>query len=170
MNDPEQGGNQAPGPETVVFRPRNLLIWASGFSVLLVVAALIGWFSLEPGIRAQFKWFQILTLIFFIFVMIGLMMGLGLCVVRAGPDGLIVRNGAIQRRLRWSDIYAIRYRAGDPWAYALLDDSDDPARQQLLAIQTTDGRRTHVAVRQLREMLARYNPGAQRRPGQPNPS
>lgn len=134
--------------------PRTLLLWATGFSVVLVGLSVWGWFALDPEIRAQFTWFQVATLIFFGLVMIGMMMGLGTCTVTATEKGLRVRNGVRVHRLAWADIAEIRYRQGDPWAYAMHDDgTDDPERTMLLGVQATDGERCREAVAELRRRL-----------------
>lgn len=150
-------GTAPTGP--VVFRCRNLLIWAIGFSVLLVIACIVGWFALDPHIRVQFTWFQIATLIIIAGVLIGFMMGLGLSVVVADKNGLRIRNGIITRRLRWDEVGPIQYRHGDPWAYVVLAGTeDDPVRRQMLGIQSTDGQRARDSVVRLRELKDHWSP------------
>ncbi|GAB3703173.1 PH domain-containing protein [Mariniluteicoccus flavus] len=137
--------------------PRNLLIWSSAFSLVLVALSVWGWFALDRSIRVQFTWFQIGTLIFFELFMIGLMMGLGTCTVTADRAGLRVRNGIARRTLAWSEIAEIRYRHGDPWAYAIhIDNPDDPSRTMLLGVQSTDGERCRQAVAEIRERWLRH--------------
>lgn len=154
-----------------VYRARNLLIWSTGFSVLIVIAALAGWFAFDPEIRAMFTWFQIGTLIIIGGVLIGFMMGLGLSIVRADSDGILIRNALSVRRIAWSDIAGFQYRQGDPWAFVVLTSADeglpagapvhhdDMVRRQMIGIQTTDGGRSRQAVRELREFHARFTGG-----------
>lgn len=143
--------------EPTTWYPRNLLFWALGFSVVLVALSAWGWVALGAEVRAQFTGFQIATLILFELVMIGLMMGLGTCTVTADAAGLRVRNGVRRHVLAWDDIAEIRYRHGDPWAYAIhADDPDDPSRTQLLGVQATDGQRCRDAVAELRQRLAAH--------------
>lgn len=135
--------------------PRNLLAWSSAFTLLLLALSVWGWFGLPADVRVQFTWFQIATLILFELVMIGLMMGLGTCTVTADATGLRVRNGVRRHALAWGEVAEIRYRHGDPWAYAIHDDgTDDPGRTQLLGVQSTDGERCREAVAELRRRLA----------------
>lgn len=142
---------------SVTFWPRNLLIWASGFTILLVAGAALGWFALPEYLRERFNAFQIITLIIILGLLIGFMMGLGLSKVTADEEGLRIRNGISSRRLRWAEIGDITYRHGDPWAYVVIAGTeDDPVRRQLIAIQSTDGQRAHNAVQVLRSMHAHY--------------
>lgn len=144
----------------VTFWPRMLLIWASGFSLLLIAGCVVGWYALDPQIRERFTAFQIITLLVIAFILIGTMMALGLSKVTADADGLRIRNGISFRRLRWAEIGEISYRHGDPWAYAVLAGTeDDPVRRQLIAIQSPDGQRARDAVAVLRSMHAQYARG-----------
>lgn len=153
------------------YRARNLLIWSTGFSVLVVVAALVGWFAFDPEIRAMFTWFQIGTLIIIGGVLIAFMMGLGMSIVRADSEGILIRNAMSVRRIAWSDIAGFQYRHGDPWAFVVLAGTDDMSpvgalaehddlvRRQMIGIQTTDGERSRQAVRELQALHARFNGG-----------
>jgi len=139
------------------YRARTLLIWATGFSVALIAASILGWFALDPHIRERFNNFQILTLIVIGLVLIGFMMGLGMSIVVADERGLKIRNAISIRRLTWDEIGEIQYRHGDPWAYAMLAGTeDDPVRRQMIGIQTTDKDRAHAAVAELRALHAHY--------------
>jgi hypothetical protein len=149
------------GPDgPVTFWPRVLLIWASCFSILLAVGCFVGWFALDPAVRERFTAFQVVTLLLIAAILIGIMMSLGLSRVRADREGLRIRNGIASRRLRWSEVGAIQYRYGDPWAYVILAGTeDDPVRRPMIAIQSTDGDRAHAAVATLQAMYARYRSG-----------
>lgn len=152
-------GQQATGlPQLpVTYRARNLLIWATVFSLAIVVGSLVGWFALDQHIRDRFTWFQIATLILIGLVLIGFMMGLGMSIVVADDKGLTIRNAISVRRLRWEEIGGFQYRHGDPWAYAVLAGTeDDPVRRQMIGIQSTDKDRSHRAVAQLRALHAHF--------------
>jgi hypothetical protein len=146
------------GPgQPVTFWPRRLLIWATAFSVLLAAGCFLGWFALDPAIRERFTVFQISTLLVIAGILIGIMMSLGLSMVRADREGLKIRNSISTRHLRWSEVSSIQYRHGDPWAFVILAETeDDPVRRQMIAIQSTDGNRADRAVETLRAMHARY--------------
>lgn len=122
-----------------------------GLSVAIVGAAGVGWALLPAHIRAQFTIAQIVTLLGFLAIMVGLMLAVGLSSVTADSHGLTIHNGPFTRRLAWGDIVGFRLRHGDPWAYALTDDPTDPRRVAMLGIQATDKQRAAEAVAWLRE-------------------
>lgn len=141
----------------VTYGTRNLLIWAGGFSAVLVAGSIFGWFALDPHIRERFTWFQVATLILIGLVLIGFMMGLGLSNVTADEKGLTIRNAISWRKLTWAEIGEIQYRPGDPWAYAVLAGTeDDPIRRQMIGIQSTDGERTRRVVAELQALHAHF--------------
>ncbi|MGJ3509319.1 PH domain-containing protein [Enemella sp. A6] len=150
-----------PAPLTVW--PRVSLITAIILSLVLVAAALFGWYRLPSDIQGEFNVWQIATLIVFILVMMAMMLGLGLCRVRADAKGVFVRNGLLSETYRWDEIRGVRYRQGDPWAYLLLDPTvgqkvhggDKFRRRQMIAIQNPDGQRARDAADRLVQM-ARY--------------
>lgn len=138
-----------------VLRPVRTRALAITLSAVLVVAALLGWFLLPAHIRAQFTLPQILTLLGFLAIMVGIMLAVGLSSVRVGEAGIIVRNGPVTRRLPWVGIVGFRLRHGDPWAYALLSGSEgEPRRVAMLGVQATDGSRATDDVAWLRQRLA----------------
>ncbi len=141
------------------FRPRRVLWFSSALSVALVAAAAFGWWALPTHIRAQFTAFQAGTLAFFIAVMVGFMMAVGLSYVRADDAGLRFRNGLVSRRLEWGEITGFRFRHGDPWAYVNHEDATGVHRQQLLGIQAVEGPAATEAVEYLRARHAESAPG-----------
>jgi hypothetical protein len=58
--------------------------------------------------------------------------------IRALPsrEGIVVRNVALTRRLRWDEIEGVRFGGGEAWAWLDLDDGDQVA---VMAIQRSDG-------------------------------
>jgi hypothetical protein len=58
--------------------------------------------------------------------------------IRAVPsrEGIVVRNVAVTRRLRWDQIEGVRFAGGDAWAWLDLDDGDQVA---VMAVQRSDG-------------------------------
>lgn len=58
--------------------------------------------------------------------------------IRALPsrEGIVVRNVALTRRLRWDQIERVRFGGGDAWAWLDLDDGDQVA---VMAVQRSDG-------------------------------
>jgi hypothetical protein len=121
-------------------------------SVVLVLAATIGWFLLPEEIRVLFTGPQLATLAFFVAVMVAVMLGVGLSTVRPGAEGLVVRNGLRTHTIGWRQIRGFRFTADDPWAYVLL--KDEPGSRPLLAVQRVDGQRAAAAVGRLKKELA----------------
>jgi len=133
-----------------VFRPRAAVWTAVGLSAVLVLAALAGWQLLPEEIRLLFTGVQVATLVFFILVMVGVMLGVGLSSVEAGDDGIVVRNGLRVHRIGWAEIDGFRFTRDDPWAHVVL--SDDPGSRPLMALQRVDGDRARRAVTVLEEL------------------
>ena len=132
------------------YRPRAILAMAVVLSAVLVVAAAIGWQLLPSEIRVLFTGLQLATLILFIVVMVGMMLGLGLSSVHADAEGVVVRNGPLVRRVPWSQVEGFRLTPDDPWAYVLVD--HEPGTRAMLAVQRVDGARAEAAVARLREL------------------
>jgi len=133
-----------------VLRPRAALWTAVGLSGVLVLAAFAGWRLLPEEIRQLFTGVQLATLVFFILVMVGVMLGVGLSSVTAGDDGLVVRNGLRVHRIGWGEIDGFRFTPDDPWAHVLL--SDDPGSRPLMALQRVDGVRARRSLAVLEEL------------------
>lgn len=73
--------------------------------------------------------------------------------VRVGPRGVSVRNLWSDRVVGWSDVVGVSFPRGARWARVdLPDDEYIP----LMAIQAVDKDRAVVAMRQLRDAMARY--------------
>ncbi|GAB3622251.1 hypothetical protein GCM10027418_03330 [Mariniluteicoccus endophyticus] len=147
--------------ETRTWYPRRTLMWSAGFSLLLIALSVWGWFGLERSIRDQFTGLQIATLIFFELVMIFIMMSVATCTVTADAAGLRIRNVWAVRRLAWDDVAEIRFRQGDPWAFAvgrvgLGGNPLDAPKTMMLGIQSVDGKRAVQAVQELRRLHAEH--------------
>lgn len=132
---------------TRAYYPRATTLTAIGLSVVLLVAAWLGWRALPPDIQELFSGVQLGTLVLFIVVMLAMMLGLGLSNVRIDDAGLQVRNGLRRHRIEWQRIEGFRFTAHDPWAYVLLD--DDPGSRALIAVQRVDGARARGFVAEL---------------------
>lgn len=128
----------------LVLRPRRALLTASVLSAVLLAATVVGWVAMPVQTRDLFTPPQLLTLGFFVLVMIGFMMAVGLSVVRADDDGLTFRNGLRTHHLDWDQVAGFRFTENDPWAYVLTD--DDPDQRPLLGLQRTDHERAEAAL------------------------
>ncbi len=141
-----------------MFRPRRALATAVLLSAVLLGAAWLGWALLPAAIQVQFTGPQLLTLAFFVVVMVVFMMSLGLSYVRLEEDGLTFRNGLRTHRLPWAEVRGFRFTENDPWAYVLLD--GEPEQRPLLGLQRTDRARAEAGVAALAAAWRRS--GAQR--------
>ncbi len=126
----------------LILRPRRALLTASALSAVLVVATILGWVAMPVETRDQFSAPQLLTLAFFVVVMIGFMMSVGLSYVRADDTGVTFRNGLRTHRLAWSAITGFRFTEHDPWAYVLTTGEVD--QRPLLGLQRTDRERAEA--------------------------
>ena len=142
----------------VTFRPKASLRMGLSLSISLVAAALLGWVMTAPSVRAQFTPVQILTLLFFLALLVGLALGIGLSYVRADGAGLRFRNGIKTYEVPWSQVKAFRYRDGDPWPFVLV--RSEVEQRPLLGIQRSDRAYAEQCVAELRERLeAAYHAG-----------
>ncbi|WP_232549687.1 PH domain-containing protein [Propioniciclava soli] len=129
---------------------RQAILW----SIVLPGAALLGWFMLPASIRVLFTGLQIGTLVFFVLIMLGIVWVMAMCWVKAGPEGVVLRNGLKRYHVPWDAVAAVRYWPGDSWAFLEKGHLDQP----VLALQRVDGRYTDEDVEVLRELHARYAP------------
>lgn len=138
-----------------VFRPVRTRTFAIVLSAVLITACIAGWVVLPERIQSLFTPFQLVTLLVIVAFMVAVMMLVGLSTVWVNDRGFRIRNGPFVRQVAWSEVKAIRFRYGDPWAYIVLDDgTDDPRRVPMLGIQATDRGRADGSVAWLREELA----------------
>ncbi|MGH3793423.1 MAG: PH domain-containing protein [Pseudonocardiaceae bacterium] len=84
--------------------------------------------------------------------------------VRAGADGVEVRNLLSSRLVPWELVLRVSFPDGAPWARLELPDDEYIA---IMAIQAVDGRLAVQAIRGLRAAHAQYTGGPQ--PGPPDP-
>ena len=138
--------------EPVTFRPRASLRMGVSLSASLVGASLLGWVMTPEHIRAMFTPIQIGTLLFFLAIMIGIALALGLSYVRADGVGLRFRNGVWTYTVPWTEIKAFRYRDGDPWPSVVVRGVVE--QRPLLGIQRSDRDLAEEHVAELRERLA----------------
>ncbi len=133
-------------------RPRAPRWVALGFSVVLVLGSLVGFFALEPTIRARFTAFQLVTLVVFVAVMVVMMCAIGYGYVAVQPTGLRFRNGLRTHRLPFEAVDGFRFEPGDPWPRLLVSSEFATNHEvyQLMGIQGSDGA---YAQRQYQELV-----------------
>lgn len=157
----------AAGQETVTFRPRASLRMAISLSSSLVLASILGWVMTPVVIRDQFTPVQVLTLLFFLAIMIVVALGIGLSYVRADAEGLTFRNGAKTHEVPWSEVKAFRYRDGDPWPFVLV--RSEVEQRPMLGIQRSDRDYAEQCVAELRVRLQRAYETGDAGDGTPDP-
>ena len=140
------------------FRSRPALVTGAALSTMVTGACLLRWVGLGPSIRAQFNLAQVLTLVFFLVVIVGMMMAVGLSYIRCDDAGLHVRNVLRTHHFSWDEVADAELGEGDPWAYVLLlptAERLDGETQMALAIQQSE-RDAAEHIADLRTAIAHY--------------
>ncbi|MFW6774788.1 PH domain-containing protein [Nocardioides sp. CPCC 205120] len=122
--------------------------FAAGGTV--AAAAVAAWFLLDPEIRDRFGIFERVLMVLLTGLAVAVWWGLLRCRVTASETGLVVVNGYRRYEYGWAQVVAVRMPLGAPWA--TLDLSDGTSRPTL-GIQSSDGTRAQVAVRELRALV-----------------
>ncbi len=143
-------------PERLHYVSSTVLATAVVLSIVLFSFALYGWSAIGKDIRSQITWPQAATLLFFVFVMVGMMLSIGYSRLWAEGDRLVVRNGPVVRRYTVDQIAGLRLRQGDPWAYLLVKHEGATRRRAVLAIQSLEGDKAQRKVRELRRWLVAH--------------
>src|SRR4051812_47739060 len=146
------------------WRPLGVRLAFVFFGGLLVVVCLAGWWAVGPEVRARVSVYQQLTVLLIAALAGALAWGLMRCRVTASASGLEVVNGYRTHTFEWAEVLAVHLPRGAP--FAILDLADGTSRQAL-AIQSADGDRAALAVRQLRMLLARTAAESLERPDPP---
>jgi hypothetical protein len=147
-------------PDRVVSLPRT---WrplgprlAAGVSVgVLLLVVLFLWLGFDAETRASVTPFQRGTV--FVLMLLGFVALYALIRSRvdAEMDRLVVVNGYRRHDLEWAEVVAVRMPQGAPWVTL---DLADGTTLSALAIQSSDGRRAQVALRELRWLVDRPRP------------
>lgn len=145
-------GAPADAGRPVTFRPKASLRMGLSLSTSLVAATMLGWVMTPKSVQAQFTVVQIVTLLFFLAIVVALALGIGLSYVRADERGLRFRNGVKTYELPWAEVKAFRYREGDPWPFVLV--RTEVEQRPMLGIQRSDRDYAERCVAALRERLA----------------
>jgi Na+/melibiose symporter-like transporter len=133
-----------------VYRPlgARMVSAVSGFVLVSVVAFL--WAMLPAHVRAEFGWFQRVTLIAFFVAVIVLLYGVFRTRVKLEERGIAVTNGYRRHELSWAEALAISLTANRPWALLDLADGTTVA---VMALQTSDGPRATRAAREIAALI-----------------
>ena len=86
--------------------------------------------------------------------------------IRALPsrEGIVVRNVAVTRRLRWDEIERVRFGGGEAWAWLDLHDGDQVA---VMAVQRSDGASALSEASRLAALVQARGGSAPRAGGEP---
>lgn len=132
------------------WRPLGTSIAGVFASTTVLVAMLAAWFLLDAEVRANFSWYQRITMLLLVAGAGAVLWGVLRCRVTATTDGLVVVNGYRRYSYEWAQVVAVRMPDGAPWA--TIDLSDGTARPAI-GIQASDGSRARAAVRELRDVI-----------------
>jgi hypothetical protein len=154
--------SEPPLPHT--WRPLGVRLAMLFFGGLLVVVCVAGWVAVGPEVRSRVTVYQQVTLLLIAGLAAVVAWGLVRCRLTASERGLVVVNGYRRREYDWAEVLAVHLPSGAP--FATLDLADGTSSMSL-AIQSADGDRARVAVRQLRLLLARTSAESLQRPDPP---
>ena len=143
-------------PERLAYTSPPALMTAVVLSIVLLSFSMFGWWALGKEIRNQVTWLQAATLLFFVFVMIGVMLSVGYSRLWANEQGITVRNGPILRKYPIEQIAGVRLRKGDPWSSLLLKGEGELKRKPVLAIQSLEGEAGERKLIELRRWLVEH--------------
>jgi hypothetical protein len=146
------------------WRPLGVRLAFGFFGGLLVVVCVAAWIAVGPEVRARVNVYQQVTMLLLAALAGALAWGLMRCRVTATSVGLEIVNGYRRHAYDWAEVLAVHLPTGAP--FAILDLADGTSRQAL-AIQSADGDRAKVAVRQLRMILVRTAAESLERPDPP---
>lgn len=146
---------ETPGavPPRLAYTSLPALMTAVVLSIVLMSVSMFGWWALGADIRDQVTWPQAATLLFFVFVMIGIMLSIGYSRLWAADGVVTVRNGPIVRRYGVDQIAGVRLRPGDAWSSLLVKQDEGLKRKPVLAIQFLEGEGGKRKIVELRRWL-----------------
>ena len=146
------------------WRPLGVRLAFGFFGGLLVVVCVAGWIAVGSEVRSRVNLYQQLTMLLIFALAAAVAWGLMRCRITATSVGLEVVNGYRRYAYDWAEVLAVHLPPGAP--FAILDLADGTSRQAL-AVQSADGDRAKVAVRQLRMLLVRTAADSLERPDPP---
>ena len=132
------------------WRPLGVRLAGGALGGALLILVVGAWLAFPPEVQDTFTPFQRLTAIFLGLLAAATWFALLRSRVVANPEHLIVVNGYKRRDFEWAQVVAIHMPPGAPWATLDLDDGDTCA---VMGIQSSDGDRSRLALRQVRALL-----------------
>jgi hypothetical protein len=133
------------------WRPLGPRIAGVVFSVVLVGAFAGLWISFPEQTKQDINVLQRATVIAFVLIGVGLLLGMARSRITATTDALVVVNGYRKRTFEWAEVIAVQMPPGAPWPKL---DIADGSTVSAMGIQGSDGARARTAVKQLQALLA----------------
>lgn len=146
------------------WRPLGVRLAVLFFGGLLAVVCVAAWISVGPEVRARVTLYQRATLVLLAAMAAGVAWALVRCRVTARETGLEVVNGFRRHAYEWPEILAVHMPRGAP--FATLDLADGTSTMAM-GIQSADGERARIAVRELRGLVERISDESLHRPDPP---
>jgi Bacterial PH domain len=146
------------------WRPLGVRLAVLFFGGLLAVVCIAAWIAVGADVRARVSVFQRATMVAVAAMAVAVAWGLVRCRVTATEGGVEIVNGYRRHVFEWPEILAVRLPRGAP--FATLDLADGTTAMAL-AIQSADGARAGVAVRELRVLVERISAESLQRPDPP---
>jgi hypothetical protein len=146
------------------WRPLGVRLAVVFFGGLLAVVCVAAWIAVGSDVRARVSLFQRGTLVVIAGMAAAVAWGLMRCRVTAREAGVEIVNGYRRHVYEWAEILAVHLPRGAP--FATLDLADGTTATAM-AIQSADGGRAGVAVRELRALVERISAESLERPDPP---
>jgi Bacterial PH domain len=146
------------------WRPLGVRLAVLFFGALLGVTCVAGWIAVGPEVRSRVTVYQQATVWLVAALAATLGWGLARCRLTATEGGLELVNGFRTRSYAWAEVLAVHLPIGAPFA---TFDLADGTSTMVMAIQSADGDRAKVAVRQVRLLLERTAAESLERPDPP---
>jgi hypothetical protein len=134
------------------------------FGGLLAVVCVAGWIAVGADVRSRVTVYQRGTMVLIAAMAAAVAWGLVRCRVTAREGGIEIVNGYRRHAYEWPEVLAVRMPRGAP--FATLDLADG-TNAMAMGIQSADGDRARVAVRELRELVERISAESLQRPDPP---
>jgi hypothetical protein len=159
----EPSGPSGPAlPHT--WRPLGVRLALLFFGGLLAVVCVAGWIAVGADVRSRVTVYQQATMVLIAAMAAAVAWGLVRCRVTARESGIEIVNGYRRYAYEWPQVLAVRMPRGAP--FATLDLADG-TNAMAMGIQSADGDRARVAVRELRELVERISAESLQRPDPP---
>src|SRR4051794_31922697 len=146
------------------WRPLGVRLAVLFFGGLLGITCIAGWIAVGPDVRSRVTIYQQVTVWLVAALAAAVGWGLARCRLTATTRGLELVNGFRSRTYEWAEVLAVHLPTGAPFA---TFDLADGTSTMVMAIQSADGDRAKIAVRQVRFLLERTAADSVERPDPP---